>query len=91
MLKALAAVRTVYLVFIVAMTIRAMPYFVTPPRTFDETYSRCAEAQGALMRAAWYAVAWIALETVIGWILALRRKGPVAQPAPAAPPPPPRP
>lgn len=80
MLKALAIVRTVFLVFIIGFTVRAMPYFVSPARTFDESYARCADSLGLVMRAAWIAVGWIALETAIGWILATRRR-----PAPAAP------
>ncbi len=84
MLKALAAARTVFLVFIVAVTLRAMPSFFTPARTFDETYSRCVEAQSALTRAAWYAIGWIALETAVGWLLALRRPRARAAPAPSA-------
>lgn len=82
MLKTLAAVRTVFLVFIMAVALRAMPSYFTPARTFDETYSRCVEAQGGLTRAVWYAIGWIALETALGWLLALRKPRAPAVPAP---------
>jgi hypothetical protein len=73
MLKALAIVRSLVLVFLVGYTVRAMPLFVSPARTFDESYARCADSLGLVLRAAWFAVGWIALETVIGWVLATRR------------------
>jgi hypothetical protein len=74
MLKVLAAVRTVFLVFIVGFTIRAMPLFWSNvAKTFDEQYARCAEGLGLITRAAWIAIGWIALETVVGWLLARRR------------------
>jgi hypothetical protein len=73
MLKALAVVRTLVLVFLVGYTIRAMPWFLSPARTFDESYARCADALSLVLRAAWIAVGWIAVETVIGWILATRK------------------
>jgi hypothetical protein len=71
MLKLLAILRTIFLVFIVGYTVRATP-FLTDARTFDEQYARCASALGLLVRAAWIAIAWIAFETVIGWWLATR-------------------
>jgi hypothetical protein len=73
MLKALAVVRTLFLIFIVGFTVRAMPIFLNPARTFDESYARCADALGLVQRAAWIAIAWVALETAIGWYLATRR------------------
>lgn len=73
MLKALAVLRTVYLVFIVGYTVRAMPWFMEVARTFDEQYARCSSALSVLLRAAWFAIAWIAFETAIGWWLATRR------------------
>ncbi len=74
MLKALAVVRTLVLVFLIGYTVRAMPWFLSPARTFDESYARCADALSLVLRAAWIAVGWIAVETVIGWVLATRRK-----------------
>ena len=75
MLKALAVLRTVYLIFIVGYTVRAMPLFTTVSKTFDEQYALCSASLGLLLRAAWLAIGWIALETVLGWIMA-RRKPP---------------
>ncbi len=72
MLKALAALRTIFLVFIIGYTIRAMPWWTNVARTFDEQYARCSDALGLLIRAAWLAIAWIALETAVGWWLATR-------------------
>jgi hypothetical protein len=89
MLKALAVVRTLVLVFLVGYTARAMPWFVSPARTFDESYARCADALGLLSRAAWIAVGWVAIETIIGWILASRRRHTLAEqetPRPGEPP-----
>jgi hypothetical protein len=83
MLKVLAVLRTLFLVFIVGYTVRAMPMFLDVARTFDEQYARCSAAVGLLARAAWIAIGWIALETAIGWWVASRRgKGP---PAPTVP------
>jgi hypothetical protein len=73
MLKALAVLRTIFLVFIVGFTVRAMPFWQSVSRTFDEQYARCADAVSLLIRAAWLAIAWIALETIVGWWLASRR------------------
>jgi hypothetical protein len=86
MLKALAVIRTIYLVFIIGYTVRAMPIFTSVSTTFDEQYARCSGALNLVIRAAWFAVGWIALETLLGWVLALRagrRKVATAtQPAP---------
>lgn len=87
MLKALAVVRTLVLVFLIGYTVRAMPFFVNQARTFDESYARCADSLSLVVRAAWIAVAWIAIETAIGWFLATRRpKIPVAAPKGGEPP-----
>jgi len=85
---ALAVLRTVFLVFIVGFTIRAMPVFTSVANTFDEQYARCSASLNMVMRAAWIAVAWIALETILGWILVRRRRRPTAPAAAATPPPP---
>jgi hypothetical protein len=79
MLKALAIVRTLVLVFLVGYTIRAMPWFMSPARTFDESYARCADALSLVLRAAWIAVGWIAIETIIGWLLATRHRTTLAE------------
>ena len=73
MLKALAVLRTLVLVFLVGYTVRAMPWFMSPARTFDESYARCSDALSLVLRAAWVAVGWIAIETLLGWYLATRR------------------
>jgi hypothetical protein len=88
MLKALAVLRTVFLLFIAGYTIRAMPVFSTVATTFDEQYARCSATLNQLMRAAWLAIAWIALETLVGWILARRSARALPAPAAAAPVPP---
>jgi hypothetical protein len=100
MLKVLAVLRTTYLVFVVGYTIRAMPPFLTSvARTFDEQYAICSSSLHLLVRAAWLAIAWIALETLVGWIVATRARRPLpsapassppSTPTSAATPPPPR-
>ena len=72
MLKTLAALRTIFLIFIIGYTVRAMPFFTSVARTFDEQYARCAQGISLLLRAAWFAIGWIGLETILGWILATR-------------------
>jgi hypothetical protein len=84
MLKALALIRTVFLVFIVGYTFRAMPIFTTVSATFDEQYARCSNALNLVVRAAWIAVGWIALETIVGWAMAVggrKKKAAAGQPA----------
>lgn len=71
--KALAVVRTLFLVFVVGYTARAMPWWTNVARTFDEQYARCSDALSLMIRAAWLAIAWIALETALGWWMATRR------------------
>ena len=83
---ALAVLRTVFLVFIVGFTIRAMPVFTSVANTFDEQYARCSASLNMVMRAEWIAVAWIALETILGWVLVRRRRRPTAPAAAATPP-----
>jgi hypothetical protein len=84
MYKALAVVRTIYLLFIVGYTVRAMPFFSTVPRTFDEQYARCSAGLNLLVRAAWLAIAWIAFDTVVGWVIATRSRRAAPPPAPGA-------
>lgn len=83
--KAVAIVRTLFLIFIVGFTVRALPFFWSVPRTLDEQYSRCAGNLEIVQRAAWLAIAWIALETAVGWWRAMR---PAAPSPPAEPKPP---
>jgi hypothetical protein len=83
MLKVLAVLRTVFLVFIVGYTVRAMPVpWVDVARTFDEQYARCAASVALLLKAAWVAIGWILLETTIGWFLATRHPAAKAPKAP---------
>ena len=89
MLKALAVLRTIVLVVLVVFTARSMPVFIAPARTFDETYARCAQSVDQLQRSAWLAIGWVAVECVLGWIMATRRKKADAV-APAPSPPSPR-
>ncbi len=72
MLKVLAVLRSLFLVFIVGYTVRAMPWWTNVARTFDEQYARCSDALSLIIRAAWVAIAWIAFETLAGWWLATR-------------------
>jgi hypothetical protein len=72
MLKVLAVLRTVFLIFIVAFTVRSMPWSMDVSRTFDEQYARCSDALSLVIRAAWVAIGWIAFETAVGWWLATR-------------------
>lgn len=90
--KAFAVLRTIFLVFIVGYTVRAMPWWTHVARTFDEQYARCSDALSLAIRAAWLAIAWIAIETAIGWFVATRKpklrteiaKGGEPPPAPPA-------
>jgi hypothetical protein len=72
MLKTMAVLRTVYLLFIVGYTIRVMPLFTSVSTTFDEQYARCASSLNMVVRAAWLAVGWIGVETVVGWWMVRR-------------------
>jgi hypothetical protein len=88
MLTALAVLRTFFLVFIIAFTVRAMPWNLEVARTFDEQYARYAAAVSSLQHAAWYAVAWIAFDTLASWAIALRaRRRAAPPPSPATTPP----
>lgn len=64
-----AILRTLYLLAIVGYAVWATPWMpMTVARTFDEQYARCANAIAPLQKAAWFAIAWIALEVVVGWL-----------------------
>jgi hypothetical protein len=86
MLKALAVLRTLFLIFIVVFTLRGMPIWGLT-KTFDEQYARCSASLGSITIAAWVAIAWIAFETAVGWWLATRqsrRSSSAAAPPPKA-------
>lgn len=64
-----ATLRTLYLLAVVGYAVWATPWMpMTVARTFDEQYARCAAAIVPLQKAAWFAIAWIALEVVVGWM-----------------------
>ncbi len=89
MLKALAVLRTLFLVFIVGYTVRALPWGWT--RTFDEEFARCTATRAIAIQAAWMAIAWIAFDTVVSWWLASRAGRRTAEPLPPMQPPPEQP
>jgi hypothetical protein len=83
MYKALAVLRTAFLLFIVAYTVWTML----------ASWGSDAAAFRASNRATWMAIAWIAFETAVGWILATHRPRPRTTPSPlpgTEPPVPPR-
>jgi hypothetical protein len=85
MLKVLAVLRTAYLVFVIGYTVRGMPFLTSVARTFDEQYALCSSSLHVLVRAAWLAIAWIAFETVVGWIVATRPRRTPTQPSTSTP------
>jgi heme A synthase len=87
LLKAMAVVRTLFLVFVVGYTVRGMPFWNHVPKTFDEQYAVCAENLALLSRAAWIAIGWIAFETLVGWWMATRDGRKKLDAAAGAPPP----
>jgi hypothetical protein len=69
MRKFFAVLRTVVLVLVLVMALISTPFEV-----FGSADSMVAvKGIRALVRATWIAIAWIALETGIGWLLALRK------------------
>jgi heme A synthase len=84
LLKALAVLRTLFLVFLVGYTVRAMPFW-SVSQTFDEQYARCAENLAMASRAAWLAIGWISFEAAVGWWLATRDGRKKALAGPGAP------
>lgn len=71
MLKALAVLRTVFLIFIAGYALRVLPLGWS--RTFDEEFARCTATRAIAIQAAWMAIAWIAFDTLLSWYLATRR------------------
>jgi hypothetical protein len=86
LLKTMAVLRTLFLVFVTGYTVRAMPFWSTA-KTFDEQYARCASDLGLASRAVWFAIAWIAFETLVGWWMATRDGGKKVLAGAGAPPP----
>ncbi len=86
MQRALAVVRTVFLIFIAGYGFRAMPWYTSVPKTLDEQYARCSSAVDMLIRAVWFAVAWILVDTLLSWWIATRsRKAAASTAAPPGP------
>ncbi len=77
MLKVMAVLRSLFLVFIVVYTLRGMPIWGLT-KTFDEQYARCSNSLGFVTTSAWLAIGWIALETAVGWWMASRQSKKVA-------------
>ncbi len=71
MIKVMVVLRTVFFVFIVGYTLWATPIAAMWPKG---VLAVNVESVRALSHATWIAIAWIALETVIGWVMA-RRSG----------------
>jgi preprotein translocase subunit SecG len=68
-----AVLRSLYFLAIVGYAVWATPWMpMTVARTFDEQYARCANALSPLQKATWLAIAWIALEVVLGWMVVWR-------------------
>jgi hypothetical protein len=90
MLKVMAVLRTLFLLGISGYLLWALPLGIL----FSGTATRDAACFKVpdidkISSGAWFAVAWIALETVLGWIrvgLAARREAKAARNAAAAPP-----
>ena len=74
--KVLPALRTVFLVFIVIYALWA----ASPWDGVTATVT--LEAWHRLQRVAWIAIAWIAFETLLGWIMASFRRPRAATAAP---------
>ncbi len=78
MYKTLAVVRTLFLLFIIGYTLLTAPVEVWGSATLAVSI----ESLRRLNRAAWIAIAWIAFETVLAWIVIRFRRAPT----PAEPP-----
>ena len=76
MYKALAVLRTVFLVFIVGFTVWT---------TALASYPSAVETARAVGSAAWIAIAWIGFETLVGWLLASRSRTTPAAKSPSTP------
>jgi hypothetical protein len=80
MKKVVAVIRTLVLLVVLVMALISTPFEV-----FGSSDSMVAvKGIRALVRATWLAIFWIALETGIGWLLALRKPKAPKSPAAAA-------
>ncbi len=73
MLKVMAVLRTLFLIFIVIYAFTSTPWSLTLPANTAALYDKCRVSVYELQRAAWFAIAWIAFETVVGWFMATRQ------------------
>lgn len=83
MYKTMAVVRTAFLLFIVGYTLLTAPIEVWGSATLAVS----VDSLRRLNRAAWIAIAWIAFETALAWIVIRFRKAPQPAAAPVQPPP----
>ncbi|MGB8931170.1 MAG: hypothetical protein WCC48_07985 [Anaeromyxobacteraceae bacterium] len=68
-----AILRSLYLLIIVGYAVWAAPWMpVSAVRPLAEQYDRLAFSLSQTRTALWLAVAWIALEVVIGWLVVWR-------------------
>jgi hypothetical protein len=70
MLKALAVLRTLALVILAGYALRALPWGWA--RTFDEEFARCTATRAVAIQAAWAAIAWILIDTLLSWWIVSR-------------------
>ena len=78
--KVLAAIRTMFLLFIIVFALWA----ASPWDGVTATVT--LEAWHRLQRVTWIAIAWIGFETLLGWIMAAFRRPRAATKPPGAPP-----
>jgi hypothetical protein len=76
MYKALAVLRTLFLLFIVGFTLLTAPVEVWGSATLAVSI----DSLRRLNRAAWIAIAWIAFETILAWIVIRFRRAPTPAP-----------
>ncbi|BDG04866.1 hypothetical protein [Anaeromyxobacter oryzae] len=66
-IRALTVFRTLFLAYLVYYTFRATPLIMGLPENVTDPYPICKASNTALQKGIWMALAWIALETAIGW------------------------
>ncbi|ACG74684.1 conserved hypothetical protein [Anaeromyxobacter sp. K] len=88
MLKALAVLRTIFLLGLVVYVVAwAMPWSTYVADPIEVQYRHCSASLSRMSGAVWIAVAWIAFETVVGWMMSAwsgRRKGAARVPPPSS-------
>jgi hypothetical protein len=82
MVKVMAVLRTAFLVFVLYYTIRNTPVVFGLPTDINEPYKICKDSYEMLKSATWLAIGWIALETVVGWLMATRGARPAKDSSP---------